>query len=102
MSSDSPVFSVVTEALERETTLDRVESRGTVRLVLRDGGLDSQSVDVRQMKAVIRNLLPEALRARGIPNEGEVCARLDYAIECEGFDTVERESPEDVFARLGR
>jgi hypothetical protein len=41
--ADSPCFDRVCAALESETSLDRIEARGTVRLALKGAGLDAAS-----------------------------------------------------------
>jgi len=64
--SDSPVFEWVSATLERETTFDSLQARGTVRLALRKTGLDAASVDVEGMTAVLNRLMPRELALRKI------------------------------------
>lgn len=99
--ADSPCFERVCEVVERETSLDRLEARGTVRLTLKAAGLDPCQVTPEQMRVVIEKVLPAELESRGIENPDGVCAVLRR-----GLATVEAApnvagSPEDVFARLG-
>jgi hypothetical protein len=73
---ESPFFEAVAEALERETTLGRLEARGTLRFALKGAGFDAQSVNRPQMLASILRSLPEELRRRGIPEPDALCERL--------------------------
>ena len=100
--ADNAVFAFLADSLERETALDRLEARGTVRLGLKQAGLDARTVTRDQMKVVLRSVLPAELASRGIANETEICARLGAAIDAAGFDEVRDDSsPDAVFARLG-
>lgn len=99
--ADSPSFDLACEVLERETSLDRLEARGTVRLALKAAGLNARDATPQQMSVVVDNLLPRELQARGIEAGDAVCASL-----CEkllGMKAPEgvSDSPEAVFARLG-
>lgn len=98
--ADSPCFDLTCEALERDTSLDRLEARGTLRLALKAAGLDSGSVSPDQMAVVVSNLLPGELKARGIENGDDVCAALQRSLA--GMQPSNAsDTPEAVFARLG-
>lgn len=100
--ADSPVFDFLADAIERETSLDRLEARGTVRLALKQAGLGSRTVTGEQMKVVVRSVLPAELVSRGVADQAALCARLGEAIDHAGFDDGDDESsPDAVFARLG-
>ncbi len=43
------LFDSIAEALEQATSLDRLESRGTLRLALKTGGLDARSLTAEQL-----------------------------------------------------
>ena len=47
--ADAAVFDWICNRLEQDTSLDRLESRGTVRLALKSAGLDARSVTPEQM-----------------------------------------------------
>ena len=64
--ASTPSFEWVSQELERITSLERLEARGTLRLVLKKAGLDASGVTVRQMEVVIRELLPKILERRGV------------------------------------
>lgn len=98
--ADSAAFNWTCAELERETDLDRLESRGTVRIALKGAGLEASSVQPDQMRVVIEKMLPGELQARGVGDADRVCARL-----AEGVVRVQSErgpeSPDAVFERLG-
>jgi hypothetical protein len=98
--ADSPAFALSCEVLERDTSLDRLEARGTVRLALKEAGLDAASVTPDQMAVVASNLLTGELTSRGIENADAVCGTLRQGLA--GLDTTAAtQTPEAVFARLG-
>jgi hypothetical protein len=97
---DSPVFSRVGDALERLTSLKRIEARGTVRLVLKDAGLEPGTVTVAEMQVVLERLMPTALEKRKVNDAADVCAKLTRELADHG-PLEARESAYDVFRRLG-
>lgn len=99
--ADSAVFDWTAEALERETSFDRLEARGTLRIALKAAGLEPRSVTRDQMSVVLREVLPQELASRGVPDEVALCTRMDSALASAGVDTDAPESPDAVFARLG-
>ena len=97
--ADSLCFDLVCELLESESSLDRLEARGTVRLMLKAAGLDSRGVTPDQMRVVIDELLPGELNARGVENGDGIRATLKQKLlTVEAPDTAD--TPEAVFARL--
>lgn len=74
MAADA--FELVAEALERETYFDRLAARGTVRLALRQAGLDARNVTSGEMRRVVELHLPAELECRGVENVTPFCARL--------------------------
>lgn len=98
--ADSPSFELACEVLERNSSLDRLEARGTIRLALKAAGLDARNVTPDQMGIVVEKLLPKELKARGIENQDGVCAALREKLA--GLETADvADTPEAVFARLG-
>jgi len=93
--ADSPSFELACETLERMTSLERLEARGTVRLALKASGLEPRSVTPAQMGVVVGKVLPRELTTRGVENADEVCALLGVS------STDAGDAPEAVFARLG-
>ena len=96
--ANSQAFSVLCEALENESDLDRLEARGTVRLALKNAGLEAGTVTTTQLGVVIDKILPRELEARGI--DQAICPRLHAALA--GVENAPTpEGPEAVFGRLG-
>lgn len=98
--ADSEVFDFVCEQLEQRTNFDRLEARGTVRIVLKKAGVEVRTVNIEQMIVVVTKLLPGQLETRGV----EDCQMHCDAI-LKQLATLEvgsnGDAPEDVFERLG-
>lgn len=99
--ADSPAFDWVCSELERRTTLDRLEARGTVRLALKQAGLESRSVTAEQVQVVIQKVLPAELRSRGVEGDASVCEALAAGVLSVHPTNAQHESPDEVFRRLG-
>ncbi len=98
--AESEAFDFVCEQLESRTSLDRLEARGTVRITLKQAGLEARVVSVKQMSVAIEKLLPGELDSRGVNDGAQVCAAI--ATELAGLDVaVATDTPEAVFERLG-
>lgn len=97
------IFDFVAEKLEQATDFDKLEARGTVRLALKQSGLDAKSTTRDQMTVVLQKVLPGELKTRGIDGPDAVCAGIVQALgsfegaEASGGDR----SPEAVFERIG-
>jgi len=99
---DSPVFEWTCEVLERDTSFDRLEARGTLRLVLKAAGLEARSVTSSQMDAVLRRALPGELTARGVEEAAGVAHRIADELLTARFESQSpADTPEAVFSRLG-
>jgi hypothetical protein len=102
MAADT-VFEFVAEKLEQATDLDRLEARGTVRLALKQSGLDAKTLTSDQMNVVLEKVLPSELNARGVDQADSICTTL--AQHLKGFaGAASRDgdsSPEAVFKRIG-
>ncbi|MBW2242749.1 MAG: hypothetical protein JRH01_12265 [Deltaproteobacteria bacterium] len=98
--ADSPVFDFVCTKLEAATELDRLAARGTVRLALKQAGLEARTVTGDQMSVVLDKVLPSELVARGIAGCEEMCVEIAGGLAgVESF--AEAETPDAVFKRLG-
>jgi hypothetical protein len=95
------VFDWVCAELERLTFLDTLEARGTVRLSLKEAGLEARSASSPQLAVVVGRILGGELRARGIENADEVCENLVIGLKSQESASSAGESPEEVFKRLG-
>ena len=97
--SDSPAFERMCAQLEEVTPLNRLEARGTIRLLLREAGLGAKTLSPREAVASVEKLLPEMLEARGIDEVASVCAAMKRVI-----GTVpsgdERDDLASVFGRI--
>ncbi len=77
----SAVFDVTCDAITRHTSLGDALARGTLRLALTEGGLNAETVDVTQMKAVVSRLLSAELSAHGIDDVEGTCRRITEILE---------------------
>jgi len=93
------LFDRLCEELERSTQLARLAARGAVRLALREGGLESDTLTVRQVEVVLRRLLPGELRKCGVADPDAVCAALQQRLAAAAVDPAEP-APEDMFRRI--
>ncbi len=98
--SESRAFDHICGALESRTTLSRLEARGTVRLALKEAGLDASSATAHQMSVVVERIMPGELRSRGIGDADSICRDLVRALASLPSDRT-AETPESVFGRLG-
>lgn len=75
------VFDVTCRAIARHTSLDDALARGTLRLALSEGGLNPDTVDVRQMKVVVDRLLSAELSAHGIDDAEGTCRTITQTLD---------------------
>src|SRR5574342_367611 len=99
--ADSAAFDFTCTELERRTSLNRLEVRGTVRIALKNAGLDG-SVTAAQMKVVLERVLPGELRTRGIADAESHCAAVAAGLSAARTPESSAETPEEIFARLAR
>lgn len=99
----STAFEWLCSALEESTTLERLEARGTVRIALKEAGLEPRAVTPSEMRVVAQKVLPRELRQRGVQNEGALCERLVAGLDVlEGQSTAaSTDTPDAIFRRLG-
>ncbi len=97
------LFDIASERLEENTEMDRLAARGTIRIAIKDAGLDVNSVTIPQLRTVFEKLMPPELDARGVRNAVAICAtvmdEITRAASAAGLKAPE--SPDDVFKRLG-
>ena len=77
------LFSFVPDQLEQCTPLDRLESRGTLRIVLKDSGLDPKTVTRKQFGVILESVAPGELENRGVAEARAICAALIQKLESE-------------------
>jgi len=98
------IFDFVSDELERLTKLEKLESRGTVRLALKAAGLDVRTVTTQQMVATLQKVMPNEIRARGVENGAQICQTIVTGLEAAhpSSGAVNLESPEAIFRRLAQ
>ena len=98
--ADAEAFDFVCSQIEARTSLDRLAARGTVRITLKQAGLDARSVTPEQMAVVVEKLLQSELTSRSVADAAAIC--LDLARKTRRLaGTAGAETPDAVFRRLG-
>jgi nitrogen fixation/metabolism regulation signal transduction histidine kinase len=97
------LFDIAAEKLEGATGMDRLESRGTLRIAVKEAGLDAQKLTMPQLRAVFEKLMPKELEARGVGEATAICKAVvdDIASAASEADSTAANSPDEVFKRLG-
>jgi hypothetical protein len=95
----SPAFTWTCAEIVRGTTLSELVARGTVRLALKQAGLEAQAVSGDEMAIVLREILPRELAARAVANAAKLCSEIAGRIRGRNF--AGGDAVVDVFARLG-
>ena len=93
------LFDAVAQALQKLTPFDNLQARGTLRLSLKDAGLEAKTIRPAQMRVVLERLLPSELRSRGVGDADTVCASLLAVVDVVGADAGTSDAPEDLFRR---
>lgn len=100
---NSTLFDLAAEQLERQTSLDRLEARGTLRLSLKQAGLEVHGLTLEQLGVVFERILPGELQNRGVDGAAGICeaamkavANSPEAAALDGSGGVD-----EVFRRLG-
>ncbi|GMV12025.1 MAG: hypothetical protein HS104_38840 [Polyangiaceae bacterium] len=98
----SNTFEWLCAELEVRTALSKLEARGTVRLVLKDVGLDPATVSPHQMHVVLLRLLAPALAKRKVEDADALCKALAEEVEAIGQHHTEpdEDTAYAVFDRL--
>jgi hypothetical protein len=98
--ADSAVFDFVCDKLEQSTQMDRLAVRGTVRIALKQAGLEARSVSAQQMSVVLERLLPGELATRGVDGGEALCSQIRSGLSGVAA-TAQVDTPDAVFQRLG-
>jgi hypothetical protein len=98
--AEASAFDRVCGEIEQATSLSQLEARGTVRLALKQAGFDARGVAPHELAVVVRRVLPRELELRGVPGSGALCERIAAGLAADA-PSARRETPEDVFRRLG-
>ena len=103
--ADAPtIFDWVAQAVETETTLSRLEARGTLRLALKAAGVAPERATRREFEVVLKAVAPKHLHACSVRDADAVCTRILGALRSAVVveDAQSGDSPEDVFGRFAR
>jgi hypothetical protein len=100
--AESQAFDHVCQALEETSPLSRLEARGTVRLALKEAGLDVKGVTLAELEVVIARVLPVELESRGVADALSVCEALRSAIDSRVSHSPIKDRPDAVFQRMGK
>ena len=97
------LFDMSAEILERHTSFNRLEARGTLRLALKAAGLEPESVTAEQMQVVFKKLMPGELQQRDVSEATVVCAAVAKEIASVRVapETDDSDDLDSVFGRLG-
>jgi hypothetical protein len=98
--ADSAVFDFVCDKLEQATRMDRLAVRGTVRIALKQAGLEARGVTAQQMAVVLERVLPAELNTRGVEGGEAVCAQIRSGLGSVASGS-QVDTPDAVFQRLG-
>lgn len=98
---NATAFDWICAELERLSSLDTLEARGTIRLSLKEAGLEARSVTPEQLAVVVKRVLGGELRARGVDDAEAICESLITGLKNLHATAGASDSPEDVFKRLG-
>jgi hypothetical protein len=102
--ADSRAFEWTCAELEATSSFSKLESRGTIRLAVKEAGLEADRVTPQQMSVVAERILPGELRNRGVEEAEGICGALISGLRALPVLEAEaaQETPEDVFKRLSR
>jgi hypothetical protein len=97
------LFDLAAEQLESHTDLDRLEARGTLRLAVKEAGLDPKKITLDQLKVVFDKVMPRELQVRGIDAAATTCQTImeSVARQAGPADAGAQDSVDDIFQRLG-
>ena len=99
------IFDLVADELERRTDLAKLEARGTVRLALKEAGLDARSVTAEQMGVILHKVLPGEMQSRGVEDAASTCDGIHTTLKAQhpaDSAASSAESPEAIFRRLAQ
>ncbi len=82
MSARNEVFDRAGMLLDEKTALTGPQARGTIRLALKDAGLDARDVTPQEMSVVFERLMPKRLEAQGVAADQaqSLCQEISTAV----------------------
>ena len=98
------LFDIAAEQLEQHAGFDRLAARGTLRLALKESGLDAKCLTLQQLGVVFEKVMPKELKLRGVSDATAACsAAVDHLANSPVTTDAEPASdPEAIFHRLGK
>jgi hypothetical protein len=99
----SQAFEWLCEALEASSSLERLEARGTVRIALKEAGLEARTVTPSELIVVVQKVMPRELRQRGVSDETALCERFAAGLRnlASTASRSAQDTPDAIFRRLG-
>jgi hypothetical protein len=96
------LFDIAAESLEECTDMDRLAVRGTLRIAVKEAGLELRSLTVPQLRTVFEKLMPNELESRGVADAAAVCrAVMDQLADAASVANLATpSSPDEIFDRL--
>ena len=70
---EATLFDFAAERLEHHAGFDRLAARGTLRLALKESGLDAKGLTPQQLGVVFEKVMPKELKLRGVSNTVVAC-----------------------------
>jgi hypothetical protein len=70
------LFDYAAERLEQATRLDRLQARGTLRIAMKQAGLEPASLTLEQLTVVFDRILPGELETRGVDAAADTCSAI--------------------------
>jgi len=92
----SDVYEKTCEFLEKYTSFTRLQSRGTIRLLLKEANLDPQAVEKNEVIGALKSKLPAELEKRGVDGGAEITEKLAADVERARF----ADTAYDVFSKI--
>jgi hypothetical protein len=97
------LFDIAAERLGESSDMERLAARGTLRLALKQAGLDTDNLTIPQLRTVFEKLMPKELEARGVVDAAASSKAAMDAIERVASETelAASNSPDEIFKRPG-
>jgi hypothetical protein len=97
------LFECAADKLETLTELDRLEARGTLRIALKEAGLDAKSLTLPHLETVFERVMPEQLKLRAVDDVQAICSAVMKEVRMANVPSAEgtASSADEVFGRLG-
>ncbi len=96
--ADNPAFNALCDALEKSTSLDGISARGTIRIAIKNAGLDPAFATAAELVVVVQRILPDELESRG--EDVGVCDALVDSLLALSGTSDQTNRPERVFGRM--